>query len=438
MTTKARSRPITVPPPIPTKSQLAARQGPPQHIALSPKLEEVLNGIADSTLRDQVEGTVRFALAALHELGRIHLPQDHFEVREQETIGTDQHLEVAPYVLAAIAAVNRLLAYMVDVFPAPPESDGEDGDDDAFGDFDLEFDLVDGPTGEGGLASQSEEKQAMTPAEQVADAANAYGFMLRSRVLDFAERLEVATAKDDSWALLGELDDYKHRLAKSGQGLLFGILAIFPSAASREEIYPQYRSAVGEGIDLRRAIADLSYQIGRFNDSLSDQDLVVPLIVAVADHLARFSGQPIYRSLRAEDKRAVIDFRRDLYQIRHPKEGETFSMVRLKRAVEGFSKFLESMHAINHREVLVLHDRAILERELAEMHQALTLVHTNEAAARFTLDKVVEKVVEVLGRNPDLDDAIRAHRAGGAGDEELGPELNRWLGLLQGTLATCG
>lgn len=439
MTTDTASSPAIIPPPLPSNptTKQALKLGPPMNVMLSPKVQDIIAGIGDSTLRSQIDGTVRYCLAALYELGRIHLPQDHFEVREEESIGTDEHLDVAPYVLAAVAAVNRLLAYLVATFPAPPEA-ADDGGGDGFDDFDLEFDLIDGPTGEGGLASQSDEQKSQTPAEQVADAAHAYGSMLRSRVLAFAKRLEVATAKDDSWAMLGELDDYKHRLAKSVQGALFGILAVFVSDTTREAIYPQYRSAVGEGVALRKAIAELSFQIGRFNESMSDKDLVVPLMVAVADHLARFSALPIYRSLRAEDKRAVIDFRRELYRLRHPKEGESFSMTRLSRGVEGFSKFLESMHAINHREVLVLHDRNVLEQALGELHQAVTLVHTNEAAARFTFDRVVDRVAEVIGRNPDLDMAIRAQRDGQAPDQPLGIELNQWLPLLENTLATVG
>ena len=64
----------------------------------------------------------------------------------------------------------------------------------------------------------------------------------------------------------------------------------------------------------RGALTELAYHIGRFNSAIASAQpaQLVPLVVAVADRLARFSGRPAYRTLRAEDKRAVIDFRRSL------------------------------------------------------------------------------------------------------------------------------
>ena len=123
----------------------------------SPRTQEILGRIVDAPLRADMEASVTEALAALSALGRLHLPQDHFEEHEARA-ADDKHLELAPYVLAAVAGINRLLEVLGDRFPPPAESQDAPADDSA---FDFEFDLVDGPTGEGsGLAAKKEEAAA--------------------------------------------------------------------------------------------------------------------------------------------------------------------------------------------------------------------------------------------------------------------------------------
>lgn len=408
----------------------------PPDVTLSPKVQAILNDISSAPLRQQVEGVARYALGALSDLTRVHLPQDSFE----EAVGGngapgkkgDKHPELAPYVHAALTSTNHLLAYLMQTFP-PPAAGAEAASDD---DFDMEFDLVDGPTGDGGLSSKppTPATQAMSPEEKVADAAHAFGSMLRSRIVNFGERLRHAVAQEDTWPLLAELDDNKHRLVKAVQGLLFGVLGTFGASARREEILPEYRSAVSESVQLRSALSDLSYHVGRFNTAISKAGGdMLPLVVALSDRLARFSARPEYRTLRAEDKKAVIDFRTALYSLRHSSKGN-IPLGPLRLAVEGFSKFLESMSAINHREVLVLHDRQRLLEAEDWLEKAQDL--NDDRAAAEQLDRVVTHLAAVQGRNPDIDDARRAYIPVDA--QDVSAELVRWSALVTAALAPLG
>ena len=65
---------------------------------------------------------------------------------------------------------------------------------------------------------------------------------------------------------------------------------MFVTDVRRESILPAYRSAVDEAVVLRAAVAELTYHINRFNLALADAtpEIAVPLVVAVADRLARF------------------------------------------------------------------------------------------------------------------------------------------------------
>lgn len=401
----------------------------------APKVEEILAAIDNENLRQQTTGVVVRALMALAAFERIHLPQDHFEEGETARSPNDKHHELAPYVLEAIGAANRLLSFVAETIPPPKASADEQSDDD----FDLEFDLVDGPTGDGvGLSHRAQEAEATDPVELVADAVHAFAGMLRSRLLQFSTRMKHATTQENRWPLLAELDDAKHGLSKALQGVLFGVLAVFSSDVRREEIYPAYRSAVGEGVSLRAAMTDLTYHMGRFNDALADakEDAAVPLVVAVADRLARFSSRPEYRTLRAEDKKAVIEFRATLDALRRNTGG--LSMLPLRRVVEGFSKFLEAMSAINHREVLVIHDQQRLMELIASVEKTEARAAADTGVASDDFIGVVAELESVYGRNPELDQVRRDYLWDAPDENGVVEALARCKAALQMTLATCG
>lgn len=402
---------------------------------LPPRVQEILSTIDDGDLRRDVHGVVFLALAAFNNLSRLHLPQDSFEEGAERPADDDKYLELAPYVLAAVASVNRTLSLIAQTFPPDPSQLAQQNKSDE--DFDLEFDLADGASSN----KPVNEEPAAPPKSarlQVVDAVHAYGGMLRSRVLVFAQRLRYAVAQPTNWPLLAELDDYKHKLQKAVQGLLFGVLGIFAKNIKREEIVPAYRSAVSESVSLRTAVSELSHHINRFNTALGSAaaDTVVPLVVAVADKLARFCSRPEYRALRAEDKKAVIDFRKQLYELRQQRQGSPLGA--LKFAVEGFSKFLESLAAINHREVLVLHDAQKIEEALARLENVARISEKEPATAFDELRRIVDALGVVTGRNPDLDDARRDFLAEPDSQDEVGTALVRWHNLLEGVLASVG
>ena len=396
--------------------------------AMTAAVTAILAAIEAVPLRARIDATVRYALAALQEFEAVHLPQDEFE--EQQGAGSfTQHLELAPQVLAAVAASNQLLAYLMANFTPPPEAAGTDD-----ADFDLAFDLVDGPTGDSvGLAAPRPLGAASQDLGHRADeAAHAFGGMLRGRLCQFGERLAFALQQQqDPWRLLAELDDYKHRLSKAVQGVLFGILGVFAEVVRREDILPAYRSAVREAVQLRSAVADLSHHTGRCNAALARAEAAqaVPLMVALADRLHRFCARPAYRTLRAEDKRALIEFRRALFGMRQQAGGPT--LVVLRQQVEGFAKFLESMQAINHREVLAVHDRLRLQEALDLLRHAATLA--DPAVACTELDTAVSALAAVQGRSPELDAARRDYIP--VAVAEVGLALTHWQGQIASVIA---
>ncbi len=398
----------------------------------SPLVASIVAAIPDPGLADRVGTTVSMTRSALDELKRVHLPQDSFEEGEVENT-VDRHLEIAPYALSAVASINRLLAHLGESYvpPAEPTTTSDD--------FDLTFDLVDGPIGDSaGLSKEQPAHKQLSVEEQVADAAHAFGGMLRGHVLKFADRLEAALRQHDTWPLLAEIDDYKRKLTKALQGLLFGVLGVFSRDARRDEILPEYKSGVAEAVALRSTLADMTLAITRFNSAIAQatQEAAVPLVVAVSDRLQRFATRPEFSTLRADDKKAFIDFASSLHRLRRTKGG--IPMTQLKFAVEGFSKFLEAMGAINHREVLVIHDRQRLEQALELVSSAQAIAGSDPDGARAQLDGVVELLAAVHGRNQELDDQRRLHRIDPPLPEDMGERLDEWSALVQGTLQRVG
>lgn len=398
-------------------------------------LTEILQGIEDTQLQVRVQTASEYALVALQAIARIQLPQDAYEQ------GTHQHPQVQhrnliPPLLSAIEAIHRLVAFLLTSFPARQESHGSSQSE---ADFELAFDLVDGPTGQNsGLASQASAttQKIMTPAQAAADAAHVFGGMLQRRVLQFGDRLEHAVRQQESWPLLAELDDYTHRLSKAVQGVLFGVLAVFSQTARREEIWPEYRSSVSSAVLLRSALSDLSFHVGKFNQALvkASEPEARALMVGLADRLSRFAARSEYRYLRAEDKRSMLDVRATLHQLReHP---QSFSVASLRHAVEGFSKFLESMQAINHREVLILHDRQRLTEALAVLGEIEQMIVSQPDNACERMDYLLQMLAALQGRHPELDDARRQYLPVDSG--ELAVELGKWRKLLTNVAASVG
>lgn len=392
----------------------------------------IIDSIADLHLAERVDETVTRARHALGELGRVFLPQDSFEEEDNDTPVPNRHVEIAPYVLSAIASVNRLLAHIAVSYAPPARAASTD-------DFDRAFDLMDGKGGGGEtLAHPTSSASALTDEEHVAETAHTFGGMIRAHVLSFADRVENALRHDDPWPLLAELDDYKRKLTKGLQGLLFGVLGVFAKDARRDEILPEYRSSVAEAVALRSVMADLSLAVTRFNNAIARASVeqVVPLVVAVCDRLQRFAARPEYRTLRADDKKAVIDFRAALGRMRRSTGG--VPMLQLKQAIEGFSTFLEAMGAINHREVLVIHDRQRLNAAAAHLNAACSLVDTDPTEARARLDQAVDTVAAVHGRNHELDDQGRLHRIDPPEPSDLRERLDEWVALVEATLQRVG
>ncbi len=398
------------------------------------KATAALTSITDLTLRSNVTTVLKECRHIIDFISNLNLPQD--DVNEGGQLDSFAEKRIAEQFLELVKLIQKLTSDLAQKFPHE-ESSEPAFDEDA---WDLEFDLVD--TARDDEAPKNEPKPTVETAEkQLSDSSWALGSMLDTKLLEFADRLEFALNASDTWVLLEELDDYSHKFLKATLALYFSLLGIF-SNESRGALLPEYTSSVEVAIDLRREVTDLTANVDRFNGAIAKRSGAdcIPYVVALSEHLARFCQRPAYRNLRTQDKREFINFRRDLYTIRHV-GGGSINTNKLRLTVEGFSKFLESLHAINLREVLVLHDKQILQEiQTVTLPNLLKLFQEDEIAAAPSFVAIMEKLSTIYGRDPELDTLINNFRADpqkvhtGAAGFSLLQEIHRLSRAILGTL----
>ena len=410
--------------------------GPPKTAVLSVPVREVLSLLENDEIREQVDTTMRYVVAALDRLGEVCIPADYL-LDDQSFRTHRDYLAVAPHVLSAVGSINRLLGYLIAAFPLDLRFE-EQGEHD-LDDLELEFDLMDMPNRvELGFEDDPLKPAPETEEERLVMAANTFGAILRDRCLTFASHLEKELTSEDRWFFVAELDEGISRLRKAVQGVYFGILEALSKDYTREQLLPEYRSSLGDAIVLRRTVVNLRDKVLRLRSAAENErstDLL-PMILALADQLERFSKGATYRMMRPQDKGRVRDFRITLQRWREP--GMAGSSEAMLGALNHFCTGLESILKINQRDVLIAHDSRILTEALTRLQKAAEVADEDPELSCLELDDIIGTIAPTLGRHSELDQAIRGHRGGRFTPEILESELTRWYGLIESVLALLG
>ena len=407
--------------------------GPPKTAVLSAPVREVLSRLENDDIREQVDTTMRYVVAALDRLGEVSIPADYLSDDHSYRSHRD-YLAVAPHVLSAIGSINRLLGYLIAAFPLDLRCE-EQGEHD-LDDLELEFDLMDMPNRvELGFEDDPLKPAPETEQDRLVMAANTFGAILRDRCLTFASHLEKELKSEDQWFFVAELDEGISRLRKAVQGVYFGILETLSKEYSREQLLPEYRSALGDAIVLRRTVVNLRDKILRLRVAAEKEQSgdLWPMASGLAEQLERFSKGATYRLMRPKDKSQVRDFRIALQRWRKP--GSGVSREAMMGALDHFCTSLESILRINQRDVLIAHDSRILAEALARLQKAGEVAENDPELSCLELDDIIGTIAPTLGRQSELDYAIRSHKNGRFTPEILESELTRWYAVIESVLA---
>jgi len=364
--------------------------------------------IIDVRVRDHVVRAILICDDALEVVDALDLTPHELATDDLPSLATWNAL--APDVRNVLVAVRRASEQLLDLFPAPPEQEVHDTTSLDL-DLDKAFDeLAAGPTPDPIRDRRDREidelvggVDATQTFEQIGEAIAALAGMLQADFVSFGARLQNPAVVGDRWFLLSELQELRQKCSQC----LEAVVAVVLKAVAGEDlelVLPRYQSAARRAQRLRATIVDLEQDVVLLNEqakrgSVGDLSAIRQALILRLNELGE---QGAYADIRPLDKQQIIRFRRLLASV--PASPET--VTKLRQGVEGFAKFLEVMHEINDREVLLKSDRAALQT-------ARMLLESEEEIA-----SVKELLVSAYGRDRDLDVHIRTLRDGREPDTE--------------------
>lgn len=235
-------------------------------------------------------------------------------------------------------------------------------------------------------------------AEQVAT----LGRVLVQETETFDQRIRAAIERHNFELALRELDGSRQSLGEGLFALVSTVFDVFGVHIDRSDILPSYKNALDQSLLLRQGLAELSQVVTSENDwVIKDptmaEEIVNEAILRVGDVLEQFVQGELCRAMRAPDRLELESFLRKLRDEPAPSAA---------LAVEGLEKYLESLSIINQREVLVEHDKQVMDELRQSLEAARSLLLVSFGAAAQMVREALEQSERLRGRSPKLDEQL--------------------------------
>jgi hypothetical protein len=233
-----------------------------------------------------------------------------------------------------------------------------------------------------------------------------YGLQRELRSLDarLAPTTGALSDSDRFAQLIAALDDTQ---CSVGQGLYATLVAVYGAYLPDIDVStvaPGYESSLERALMVRRGLADFSREVQVANSRLQRDGTAnerADALRQICTLLTAFVETTVFRAMRPADRWEIAQFDRALV---------TAELPAARNTCEGFAKFVESLSAINHREVLVLHDQKT-GRELREtLSSSAQLISVSLRAAVEMARRGMVLAEQRYGKNAHNDELIRALR----------------------------
>lgn len=363
-----------------------------------------MRAISTPSIRSEAVEIVRLALAALDELKKIDESLYGLFVASKHE-PSDPEMAAAKLRLiwdGAFRPLTTLLEYCREVAAGvthePPPGDG----DFDFGDFEAQeeksFELDIGDIGElvAGLDGRSEQRPETERWAEVKEKVAAIEYGLSSQLTDATERRQVALATFQIGHVLALLDDTTSSASEGIHALVSAVYAAFAPDADTSTLVPEYMTTLKRALMVRKGIADLSAKLTPLNDALQGSDLGrhPESLDGIKAVLSSYVRGDVCRAMRAADRWELVQFDQRLAE-------ETPGAARM--TAEGLVKYLESLGAINQREVLVQHDQRVLGEVREAVTNARELMEISPRTAHEMLVKACRSALALRGRHAATD-----------------------------------
>lgn len=375
---------------------------------LPPALESALSSVPESQgtrLRQLCHGAAH-ALARLTDLDLLQyespVTADSLDLSTWE--------EMAPVVAGTLRDVNAFIDLVRTQLAAQPVSRGD------------------------GLASLVEDAVLDDAARaRLEDVLKQAASQLFEQVQALGARVRDPSVVADRWNLLAEVQASRTRFREHIGTLVFDLVVPFADV-ERAEVVPGHAEEVAGAVAVRAAVADLRRVLEARATRL--QEASAEDVQWHAQHLEQemdaFGRTAPYRSLRAQDKRRLIEYRhevRSMASVALPSKAEVGEVChRVLELVRGLA-------VVNQRGLLRRHDHEVWARSGVKLEQAESLLATDRRSAAVALAEAVEIAAGLYGRSEPLDDFLRRSRKQSLAlvdAESVGRVIEEFRGLIAG------
>jgi hypothetical protein len=350
---------------------------------LPPALESALSSVPESQatrLRQVCHG----AAATLGRLTDLDLLQYESPVTT-DSLDLSTWEEMAPVVAATLRDVNAFIDLVKTQLASQPKVQGN------------------------GLASLVEDAvlddAARAQLERVLESAASQLF---EQVQSLGAKVRDPAVVADRWNLLAEVQASRTRFREHIGTLVFDLVAPFADV-ERSEVVPGFAEEVAGAVAVRAAVADLrrilEARAGKLRQASAED------VQWHAQHLEQemdaFGRTAPYRSLRAQDKRRLIEYRHEVRSMAAeplPAKGDVLDVC--QRVLD----LVKSLAMVSQRTLLRRHDHEVWARSGVKLEQGEALLAMDKRAAAVALAESAELAAGLYGRSEPLDDFLRRAR----------------------------
>lgn len=251
---------------------------------------------------------------------------------------------------------------------------------------------------------------------------------LRSEVGQFGMRVRDPSVVGDRWNLIAELQSFRFQFRNRIGSMVYETAAVL-GECKRREVEPGYEEALATTLVVRSTTADLRRlmrsRIHKLSEAAPEQ--VTPNAQQTEKELNAFGRTAAWRALRAQDKKHILAFRRDLQALLAKPALTKFEVLEV---LEPFVDFVDDFSAINNRQILIDHDQEVQASVGVVLERAMSATAYAEKLAAF--NEAVGLGQSLYGRNGRFDGFLRKLRKVPLTEQTLPAEVEQFVTLLAG------
>ncbi len=355
--------------------------------SLPPKLDGVLLQVPDPALAARLRTVFRAAAHTLHQLSDVDFVRYEIPVGDASW---DLALweEVAPVIAETVKGVNTLVTSVrSELEPRAHGTDLASLLDATVEEVSVDPDRIRTAEVQRTLRRESDELAAL--------------------VAQLGERVRTPAVVSDRWNLLAEVQSFRSRFREQVGNLVFDVASRYADLP-REALVPGHAEELEAALAVRSALADLRRTVDGRCQALRGAKFedVQWHASQLGAELDAFGGSPAYRSLRAQDKRFLVEARARLRGVKTDIAGA--GELILTFAGE-FATWLRGLSAVSQRAMLVEHDHAAWAATAVRLEQAEEWLGAHPARAARELAEAAVLARQLHGRDAPLDDFLGSH-----------------------------